>query len=123
MERASGMGKQHCPCQCHPDLSWIRFGDSRIHFSDVDAMFVVERRRHFLFIEWKERDERLTDGQRILLEAQSFQPNTTVLLVHGAHGDPETITRVRKGAMDWPEPTDKNAFQKSIDSWFERVNR
>jgi len=58
-------GAQRCPCQCHWDLSWLRFGDTRISFTDVDGLFVVERSGQFLFLETKRSDEKLTTGQNI----------------------------------------------------------
>src|SRR3972149_4358061 len=88
VERHSGNGRQLCPCQCHWDLSWLRFGDTRIAVTDVDGMFVVERRGHFLFIETKGMDEPLTQGQRILLTALSRIKLWTVVILYGEKGGP-----------------------------------
>lgn len=118
----SGNGKQLCHCQCHPDLSWMKFGDSRIHPTDVDCMFVVERRGHFLWIEWKEKAEILTDGQKILAEQLSRVPRFTVLVLRGAKGQPESVTTIRDGQWEFPEPIDATGFQSRLDSWYARAN-
>ena len=122
MQRQSGKGKQHCPCQCHWDLSWLHFGDSRIAVSDVDGLFVVERRGHFLFIETKGLEEPLTEGQRILLEALSLLPRMTVVIIYGQRSWPEWIQQVREGSSRGVEETDRADVQRRIDSWYARAN-
>lgn len=118
----SGGGKQLCPCQCHWDMSWLRFGDSRIAVTDVDGLFVVERRRHFLFIETKGMDEPLTVGQRIMLVALSHQPRTLVVVLYGDKGYPEILQRINKGEILGVQETDREDFQRRIDTWYEKAN-
>jgi len=100
----------------------MRFGDSRIHVTDVDCMFVVERRGKFLWIEWKETDELLTDGQRILAEQLSRIHGFTVLVVRGNAGSPTTLERVFAGEWGDVKKTNKEDFQTRLDAWFEAAN-
>ncbi len=118
-----GRGAQRCSCQCHWDLSWLRFGKGIISAGDVDGLFVVERRRHFLFIETKGPDELLSDGQKLLLTALSCVPKFTVLLLRGPKSYPESISVIRSGEWDFPESTDRIDFQKRVDTWYERADR
>jgi hypothetical protein len=121
-------GAQWCDCQCHPDWSWLRFGDSNIHPTDVDGLFVVERARRFLFVEWKPPEAALTEGQRFLLEALSRVRDLssacpfTVLVVRGPRGEPMQVQRVERGCIGKPEMTDRRAFQKRVDVWYTAVN-
>lgn len=120
MARQDGNGKQLCPCQCHWDFSWLRFGDSKISAGDVDGLFVVERRGHFLYWETKNPDEGLAAGQRILLEQLSLVSVFTVLLVRGK-GYPETLQRVRHGKFGDAQETSREDFQRRVDAWYEAV--
>lgn len=125
-ERVSGEGKQLCQCQCHPDFSWMKFGDSRIHPTDVDCMFVVERRGRFLWIEWKEAKETLTMGQKILAEQLSMVPGFTVLLLRGfgdGSQDRLTVEKVTGGEWGILEVMDKTTFQARLDDWYAAANR
>ena len=122
MERQSGNGKQHCRCQCHWDLSWLRFGDTRIAVTDVDGMFVVERRGHFLFLETKGIDEPMTQGQRILLRALSRKPKWTVVTLYGEKGWPEVLRQMKNGEELGVEETSREDFQRRIDEWYRRAN-
>ena len=116
------MGKQHCGCQCHWDLSWLHFGDSRIAVSDVDGLFVVERHGHFLFLETKGLNEPLTEGQRILLVALSRLPRMTVVVMYGPKGEPEWLQAIRNGSILAIEDTDRADVQRRIDIWYARAN-
>ena len=122
MNRISGGGRQMCACQCHWDLSWLRFGDTRIAVGDVDGLFVVERSGHLLFIETKGMDEPLTVGQRILLEALSRIPKVTVVVLYGDKGFPEVMRRIDRGVHLGVEDTDRQDFQRRVDTWFARAN-
>lgn len=122
MKRISGSGKQLCGCQCHPDLSWLLFGDTRIAVTDVDMLFVVQRKSDFLFIEWKELDEEVTMGQNILLDQLSRLPRFTVLLLRGTRGDPQWVDEILNGKSRGVQETSKEEFQKRIDRWFARAN-
>ena len=115
-------GAQRCPCQCHWDLSWLRFGNTRISFTDVDGLFVVERSGHFLFLETKRSDEELTMGQRILLEALSSLPKFTVILLRGPRGHPQSLQRIRQGVWNEEEPCNREEFQRRLNGWFCTVN-
>ena len=111
-----------CPCQCHWDLSWLHFGDTRIAVTDVDGLFVVERGSYFLFIETKGLNEPLTQGQRIMLTALSHQPRTHVVILYGKKGYPEILQRIHKGEFRGVQETDREDFQRRIDVWFDTAN-
>jgi hypothetical protein len=87
-------GLQRCACACHWDWSWLKFGDSRISPTDVDQLFVVERKGWFLFIETKRPHEVLSDGQKILLSALSLVPKFWVVVLRGEKSEPSQIIRV-----------------------------
>lgn len=120
--RVSGAGKQLCSCQCHPDLSWMKFGDTRIHPTDVDCLFVVERKGRFLWIEWKEEAEIVSDGQKILMDQLSYVPGFTVLVLRGTGGVPSTVTQIKRGEIGFPEQVDAENFQLRLDAWFLKAN-
>ena len=120
-ERESGHGAQRCRCQCHWDLSWLRFGDTRIAVSDVDGLFVVERYGKFLFLETKTSDEPVPVGQAILLRALSRLRGCTVILLRGARGDPETIQPIIRGEFGPRKPTSRTDMQARVDRWFTAV--
>ena len=122
MERRSGHGRQLCPCQCHWDLSWLHFGDTRIAVTDVDGLFVVERGGYFLFIETKGLDEPLTQGQRIMLTALSQQPKHRVVVIYGEKGYPEILQRFSKGELLGRQETSREDFQRRVDGWFDAAN-
>jgi hypothetical protein len=119
----TGHGAQLCNCQCHWDLSWLHFGETRIAPGDVDGLFVVERARRFLFMETKGTNEQLPEGQRILLEQLSFVPGFTVLLVRGPKGHPAQISSCYGGVWTEPEESNRNLFQAEVDRWFASANR
>lgn len=121
-DRPSGRGAQRCQCKCHWDLSWLRFGTTRIAVSDVDGLFVVERKDRFLFLETKAPGDEISVGQRILLSALSRVPGFTVLVLRGANGVPETLQRIIKGRWLAPEPTDHETFQSRVSSWVDAAN-
>ena len=118
----SGNGKQLCPCQCHWDLSWLRFGDTRIAVSDVDGLFVVERTGYFLFIETKRKDEALPKGQEILLAALSRIPTASVVILRGDKGYPSQLQKVKNGRFEEAYETNRQDFQRRLDTWFEEKN-
>ena len=111
-----------CPCQCHWDLSWLHFGDTRIAVTDVDGLFVVERGGHFLFIETKRLGEPLMQGQRIMLTALSHQPNSLVVILYGKSGYPEILQRIHNGEFRDDQETSREDFQRRVDVWFEAAN-
>ena len=67
------------------------FGDTHIRPMDVDGL--IERRRHFLFLEAKPAGGTLTKGQEITLTELSLQPRTCCVVFYG---DPqeETVERI-----------------------------
>lgn len=118
----SGGGRQLCPCQCHPDLSWIRFGNGIISVGDVDCLFVVERHGKFLYMEWKRENEITTQGQEILLKALSEVDKFTVLVVIHDGGIPFQYVEVCSSHIGRLKDTNKPDFQKRIDSWYKMAN-
>lgn len=122
MNRISGNGKQLCPCQCHWDLSWLKFGNSKICVGDVDGLFVVERKGYFIFIETKTINEPLTLGQEILLKELSKVNKFTVILLRGETGLPVELTIYKNGKQGAKEMTNKKLFQNRVDTWFEIAN-
>ena len=119
---SGGRGAQLCSCQCHWNLSWLRFGSGKIAVSDVDGLFVVERGNKFLFIETKRLDEILSDGQKLLLFALSKLPSMTVWLVRGPQSYPQAITIIKGGQWSEPEETNREQFQTRVDAWYEKAN-
>jgi hypothetical protein len=116
-------GSQRCGCRCHWDLGWLRFGDSKIGFGDVDALFVVERHSRFFYLETKGPEEDVPDGQQRLLTQLSCVPGFTVVLLRGPKSYPETVITIERGSWGLPEPTDRQRFQRRIDDWHTRVNK
>jgi hypothetical protein len=126
-------GRQICDCQCHPDWSWLHFGESRINFSDVDGIFLAERSGHFLIVEWKKPGETLPDAQLRVAVALANQPGQrfTVLVVHGPTGTPMQVQRVRpytgrdlaamRRALGPIDQTDRAQFQRRVDTWWNYV--
>jgi hypothetical protein len=86
-------------------------------------MFAVERKRRFLIIEWKEEGEPLTVGQEIMLEAMSYLPSHTVLILYGRGGIPSRYVRLLNGTYRCPEDCDKEKFQQRLDAWFAIAER
>lgn len=117
-------GKQRCPCQCHWDLSWLKFGDGKIATGDVDGLFIVERKGRFLWLytETKRPGELLTEGQKFMLKALSSVQGFTVLIIRGPQSQPEELIVVKNGQFGWPEQTDRQKFQERIDDWYKRAN-
>lgn len=111
-----------CACQCHWDLSWLRFGNTRIAVTDVDGLFVVERRGNFLFIETKCLDEPLTQGQGIMLRQLSHIPQMTVIVLYGEKSWPQYVRRIEMGELLAMEETSRTDFQLRVDDWFRRAN-
>lgn len=66
----------------------IPSGSGFILPSNIDG--VLERRGRFLVFEWKQKDERLSKGQEILLHSLASLPQFTVLLVNG-HATSESV--------------------------------
>lgn len=120
-------GEQRCRCGCHWDLSWLRFGDTKISPTDVDGFFMVERfhpeNSSFLFFETKRTDEKLSRGQHACLERLSRQPNTAVFVLRGTNGNPSKLMLCDNGI--WVPEIDctRETVQRLVDSWLEAANR
>ncbi len=133
-------GTQRCECQCHWDMSWLRFGgDTTVSPMDVDGiltsaergqagddfggdgLFLVQRRAAFLFIETKRVAEVLSLGQRIALEHLSRLPKTAVVVIRGDNHHPETMQSIVSGKWFEPETIDCKLFEDRVDDWFIRA--
>jgi hypothetical protein len=56
--------------------------------SNVDG--IAERNGQFLILEWKRPQEKVSDGQRIMLQALAAKPSFMVVIIYG-NTDTETI--------------------------------
>jgi hypothetical protein len=56
--------------------------------SNVDG--ILERNGQFLILEWKRPGEKVSDGQRIMLQALASKPSFMVVIIYG-NTDTETI--------------------------------
>ena len=56
--------------------------------SNVDG--ILERNGQFLILEWKRPGEKVSDGQRIMLQALAAKPSFMVVIIYG-NTDTETI--------------------------------
>ena len=56
--------------------------------SNVDG--ILERNGQFLILEWKRPGEKVSDGQRIMLQALAAKPSFMVVIIYG-NTDNETI--------------------------------
>ena len=116
-------GRQRCICQCHWDLSWMRFADTRIGAGDVDGLFIIERNAYFLYIETKGETEKIPMGQIITLNALARHHGCTVWILRGPKGYPTSIHVVKGGPFEPWEPTSREDVQRRIDEWFRWANR
>jgi hypothetical protein len=71
------------------------FAPTRVRVSDIDG--IVERRGRFLVIETKPRNELMTKGQQLLLDAFARMENFTVLVIYGEANAPQAMRH-------WPRP-------------------
>ena len=56
--------------------------------SNVDG--IAERNGHFLIMEWKRSKEKVSNGQKIMLQALASKPDFMVVIIYG-NTDNETI--------------------------------
>ena len=56
--------------------------------SNVDG--ILERNGQFLILEWKRPGEKVSDGQRIMLQALAAKPSFMVVIIYG-NTDNETV--------------------------------
>lgn len=98
------------------------FGGGRISPTDVDGL--VERNRHFLFLEAKPPGGELPTGQRITLTNLSRQPNTTCIVING---DPKTenvtgITRIENGVPTAIGDPSRAMLRTIVSAWYARAD-
>lgn len=88
-----------------------------INFGDVDG--IVERRGHFLLLEWKPGAGAVGTGQQILHNALLQIPQFTIVV---AHGNPDTMQVhsfvLRKGTYREEAQGDLDALKARIRAWF-----
>jgi len=116
-------GDQRCPCACHWNWSWLNdaFKGTQISVSDIDG--VVERYGNLLFFEAKKVDEKLSLGQRILLEAVTYKDRTIAVVVYGNRDVPEFYDLCKDGIwVEQKKATTKKDFFGRVARWFERAN-
>lgn len=100
------------------------FGDSSIMPTDVD--FLVERRRNFLFIEFKPEGVLIRSGQRILLENLSKVPKFTVVAVFHEPRKPHEkleVTNMRIFPGREIIPMDNDGIIDYVKEWYRLANR
>ena len=88
---------------------------------DLDG--VIERNGHFLFMECKHPNEKLSKGQEIMLRQLSkLSDKVTVVLVYGDRetGKVESFQKMDKDGLGEKQPGD--AFTFAIKKWWRRVN-
>ena len=56
--------------------------------SNVDG--ILERNGHFLILEWKRPGEKVSEGQRIMLQALAAKPSFMVVIIYG-NTDNQTV--------------------------------
>lgn len=117
-------GRQICLCNCHPDWSWLTFADNNpaFNFSDLDGIFISERRNNFLVVEWKKPGETLPEGQRQLAVGLASVPEFTVLIVHGPRSEPMQIQQVFPSYLGKIQLTDRDDFQRRARRWYVAAN-
>tara|TARA_R110000868_G_scaffold203483_2_gene451332 strand:- start:257 stop:625 length:369 start_codon:yes stop_codon:yes gene_type:complete len=93
-------------------------------FSNLDL--IADRKGRFLVQEWKREGEKLTDGQRILLESLARNSAFTVWIVSG-----DTDDGIMKARQVWEMRNGTpvviarglQAFQESIRVWYHKADR
>ena len=119
-------GRQICRCQCHPDFSWIDWGDpTNTYFScsDSDALFMSERCDKLLFLEWKHPGETVFEGQLRLLKRLAKIPDATTLVVYGMDGQPTLLRRARPWGLGEMENIDRDTFQRRLQNWYRQSSQ
>lgn len=125
-------GRQRCDCQCHPDWSGLRFGDTTINFSDIDGIFFAEHAGHFLVFEWKKPGETLSDAQLLMLAQLAALSEFTVYIIHcdRAMGEGMQVQRVWRyqgppirACLGKTEDASRAQLQRRITEWYDRVHQ
>lgn len=74
------------------ELQGIVKSNPKLLPSNIDM--VLERNGHFLFGEWKRPNEKISEGQKILLKALAKTPKVHVLLIEGDTDKEMVITAI-----------------------------
>lgn len=96
------------------NFAWLK--DAAPGMSDVDGMIHCrgrDRVNYFLILEFKNKGERLSLGQKILLEAQREQPNTEVVTVYGPDKDGLYLL-----TMSWTGKVDQEGLRTMVANWW-----
>ncbi len=92
------------------------FGHTRIRVTDIDG--VVERNGHFLYIETKSPGASIPQGQALMFEALTRQPNSHVLIIWGEPNMPEKAQFWGKAAFS----ADAAVIRSLVKRWFAYAN-
>jgi hypothetical protein len=102
------------------DLAGVIEKKPTIMPSNVD--FVMERKGYVLYGEFKRPEEKISEGQRITLEAMSRKREFKVFVAigwnEGTHLVVKEITVIHNGVWLEPEACDLEGFKKRIREWF-----
>jgi hypothetical protein len=103
-----------CYRETLPNLDWLLEGlPPGVCFSDVDAM--LERRGRLLAIEYKRENERLSTGQRIMLETLARQH--TVWYMRETDS-PDLFDNINLGVDRQPTRSSKRLMRRSLHEWW-----
>lgn len=98
------------------DFSWLKSAVPGATDIDTCIHCTSKGEDHFLWFEYKKPGERLSLGQKILLDALERLPNSTVVLAYGPYdtedGDVFKLSRGWKGTVD------KEAFGSMVYEWW-----
>lgn len=86
--------------------------------SNVDG--IAERNGRFLMMEWKRPGEKISTGQKILLQSLSLTPRFTVIIINGNTDDQTVVNRFFKVTKDGCVPlgTGFNALKQYYLDWY-----
>ena len=70
--------------------------------SNVDG--IAERNGRFLVMEWKRPNERISTGQKILLQSLAITPKFTVIIINGNTDDKTVVNRFFQVTKDGCKP-------------------
>jgi hypothetical protein len=118
-------GDQICECGCHWPFSWLNeaFPNSFICVSDIDGLFVVERKESAVFIETKHPGESLPDGQRILGQHLSKKAGQFYVVMWGNNGYPESWQWCVGGVWGRIGKTSREKVITMFGRWYNKANR
>jgi len=99
---------------CLPDWSILNDALAPCRMGDLDGF--VERRGHFLVVEWKPLGKSVERAQERALSALNEHERFTVLIVHGLTDPMEPKTVRYPFGKD--KPTNLTEFQEGVRRWF-----